>query len=364
MIELEKLHFDDSINYKLYIKLFDQKFGIPIFNDIEKFKSHDEVEINLSKIFYFFTTDNSNLKQILKNEEVDFRIVINDDWHNPLAQCVTTCLSFFENETATKTARVKNTLNFFSNDLKYFKCQVYVGLNNDGEILSLDNISFYPFKGSNNLYLSEQDYFSYHPLPDDWYELFIPPESTMEDYYDLNLDSKIDKIIYDLEFDQNIKVRPQKEEEKIYDPYDTLVQVQEKKTLISKIKSIPVIQDKKYIDHRKLSTKTRPQTSTLMTKFNLMPVINEKKEQVYTSGISGSNTFLQNQSNSKINYVDNDMESSKSSKSGLSKTYKSIRTVKSAKSNKVLMFQQPDSYNNSELQDEINEINSGKQSKK
>lgn len=360
MIELNKIPFEDSINYKLYIKLFDQKFGIPIFNDIEKFKSHDEVEINLSKIFYLFSTDNSSLKQILKNEEVDFRIVINDDWHNPLAQCVTTCLSFFENETATKTARVKNTLNFFSNDLKYFKCQVYVGLNNDGEILS-DNILLYPFKSSNNLYLSEQDYFSYHPLPDDWYELFIPPESTMEDYCDLNLDSKIDKIIYDLEFDQNIKVKPVREEEKIYDPYDTLVQVQEKKTLISKIKSIPIIQDKKYIDQRKLSTKTRPQTSTLMTKFNLMPVITEKKEQVYTSDLNptGNNTFLQHQSTSKINYGD-DMDSS-ISRSGLSK--KTHKSYKSGKSNRNVTGQEPDSYHYSELQDEMNEFNKGKPGK-
>lgn len=255
MIELDKLAFEDRFNYKLYIKLFDQKFGIPIFTDIEKFKAQDEIEINLSKIFYFFTLDNSTLKQILKNEEVDFRIVINDDWANPLAQCVTTCLSFYENESATKTARVKNTLNFFSNELKYFKCQVYVGLNNDGEIQSKE-MPFYPHKTFNSILLTDQDYFSYHPLPDDWYELFVQPDTRMDEFYDFNLDQAIDKIIYDLEYRKVTRKEKEiikKNEEKIYDPYETLVKIQEKRNLISKIKSIPVIQDKKYIDSRKQS---------------------------------------------------------------------------------------------------------------
>lgn len=251
MLEVNKITFEDNLNFKLYIKLFDQKVGIPIFNDIEKFKSHDEVEINLSKIFYFFTTENTHLKHILKNEEVDFRIVINDDWFNPLAQCVTTCLSFFDHETATKTARVKNTLNFFSNALKYFKCQVYVGLNNDGEILA-ENIPLYNFKLTNSIYLTDSDYFSYHPLPDDWYELFMPSDASIEDFHDYNLETMIDKIIHDLEF-RDKKKKQDTAEEEIYDPYDTLVQIQGKKSLISKIKSIPVILDKKYIDKSKIS---------------------------------------------------------------------------------------------------------------
>ena len=41
--------------------------------------------------------------------------------------------------------------------------------------------------------------------------------------------------------------------DEIYDPYETLVQVQGKKRLISKIKSIPVIQDMRYVDKNKLS---------------------------------------------------------------------------------------------------------------
>ncbi len=44
-----------------------------------------------------------------------------------------------------------------------------------------------------------------------------------------------------------IPTRKVKDEDEIYDPYQTLVQIQGKKNLISKIKSIPVIIDKKYI---------------------------------------------------------------------------------------------------------------------
>lgn len=196
MIDIEKLQFEEKINYKLYIKLFDQKCDIPIFTDINKFVSNDEVEINMSKIFYFFTTENTNLKQILKNEEVDFRIVMNDDWNNPIAQCQTTCLSFFDPETAT--VRVKNTLNFFSNHMKYFKCQVYIGLNNDKNILA-ENLPFYSYKLTNTIFLTDQDYYSHHPLPDDWYELFIPPESQVEDEYIYDLDQVLDNLVKELE---------------------------------------------------------------------------------------------------------------------------------------------------------------------
>jgi len=81
-----------------------------------------EVELNLAKMFYFFSDNNSNIKQILKNEVVDFRIVINDDWHNPLAQCQTSCFATFDLES--KNVRIKTTLNFFSPQITRFKCQV------------------------------------------------------------------------------------------------------------------------------------------------------------------------------------------------------------------------------------------------
>jgi hypothetical protein len=204
MLEIKKFTFEENLNYKLYIKIFDQKFGIPIFNGLENFTEENEVEINRSKIFYFFTTESSNLKQVLKNEEVDFRIVLNEDWQNPVAQCVTTCLSFYDKDAAAKTSRVKNTLNFFSQTLKYFKCQVYIGLNNDGEIMS-DNIPLFNYKLLNTIYLTEIDYYSYHPLPDDWYELFVPPNTSIVENQDNNLEAIIDNIIHDLEFNDKKK---------------------------------------------------------------------------------------------------------------------------------------------------------------
>ncbi len=82
----------------------------------------NEVELNLAKMFYFFSDENSNVKQILKNEVVDFRIVVNDDWYNPLAQCQSTTFSSFDLEN--KNVRIKTTLNFFSPEIKFFKCQV------------------------------------------------------------------------------------------------------------------------------------------------------------------------------------------------------------------------------------------------
>ncbi len=189
----------------MYIKLFDQKYGIPIFTDINKFKSTDEVEINLSKIFYFFTRENSNLKQVLKNEEVDFRVVINDDWHSPLAQCVTTCLAFYENENSSKTARVKNTLNFFSSQMKYFKCQVYVGLNYDGPIYTND-MPFYDYKFSEIIYLTNQNYFSHHELPNGWYELFAKDYTPVTDLQEQEqkFEEEIKKITADDEFPKNL----------------------------------------------------------------------------------------------------------------------------------------------------------------
>ncbi len=258
MIDLNTIAFTDDTNYKLYIKLFDQKFGIPILNDIEKFTKIDEVEINISKIFYFFTNDTSNLKNILKKEQVDFRLVLNDNWDNPVAQCQTSCLGFFDNELLLKsTVTVKKTLNFFLTDAKYFKCQVNIGLNNDLEIPS-ENLPLYNYKMTGSLFLTYLDYYSYHPLPDDWLELFLPQNAGIGEYHDYK-NEWMDKIIYGKRFKNNnysqkLNNKEQLEkEDTIYDPYETLVQIQDKKNLISKIKSIPIIYDKHYDDKSKKS---------------------------------------------------------------------------------------------------------------
>jgi hypothetical protein len=44
-----------------------------------------------------------------------------------------------------------------------------------------------------------------------------------------------------------------REEEMFVDPFETLIKIQGKKTLISKMESIPVIQDKKYVNKEKES---------------------------------------------------------------------------------------------------------------
>ena len=48
-------------NYKLYISIFNQKIGIPIFTDMKQFINQSEVEFNTSKIFYFFSSGNSSV---------------------------------------------------------------------------------------------------------------------------------------------------------------------------------------------------------------------------------------------------------------------------------------------------------------
>jgi hypothetical protein len=255
MIDLNSIPMNEDTNYKLYIKLFDQRFGIPIFTDIKKFTSTDEIEINVSKIFYFFTNDNSNLKNILKKEEVDFRLVLNDNWDNPVAQTQTSCLSFYDNESMMKnTVTVKKILNLFFSDAKYFKCQVCIGLNNDMEIPA-ENLPLYNYKTSASFFLTYLDYFSYHPLPDDWLELFLPDDAAIREYHDYKNDW-MDKIIYGKRYNSNMN-KYQKEkiskEETVYDPYETLVQIQDKNNLISKIKSIPVIYDKNFEDRKRSS---------------------------------------------------------------------------------------------------------------
>lgn len=174
---------------------------------MEKFKSSNEVEINLSKIFYFFTNgipqENQNLKNIFKNEEVDFRIVVDEDWNNPLAQCQTMCLSFFDADS--DTLRVKNTLNFFSSEMKHFKCQVYIGLKNDGKVISKD-MDFYKYDEGGLIYLTQKNYFSFHAFPSDWYELFLPQDYHIEEEdNDYDLDLVINRFINDIEFNDKKK---------------------------------------------------------------------------------------------------------------------------------------------------------------
>ena len=66
----------------------------------------------------------------------------------------------------------------------------------------------------------------------------------------------MDKIIYGKRYNSNMN-KYQKEkiskEETVYDPYETLVQIQDKNNLISKIKSIPVIYDKNFEDRKRSS---------------------------------------------------------------------------------------------------------------
>jgi hypothetical protein len=66
-------------NYKLGIKFLEQKITIPIFEGMTSAKAasaNNEVELNLAKVFYFFTYETSNLKHILKNEMVIREIIL------------------------------------------------------------------------------------------------------------------------------------------------------------------------------------------------------------------------------------------------------------------------------------------------
>ena len=70
---------------------------------------------------------------------------------------------------------------------------------NDGPIVA-DNINLYNYKLSNSILLSDEDYYSHHPLPDDWFELFLPEGMSLEDENDNFAEKAIDKIIADLDF--------------------------------------------------------------------------------------------------------------------------------------------------------------------
>ena len=254
-------------NYKLYISIFNQKIGIPIFTEMKQFLSSNEIELNTSKIFYFFSSETSAVKQILRSEEVDFRIVLNDKYNEPLAQCKTSCFNNYEDSYKTKPMTARKILNFFSDYIKNFKCQMYLGLINDG-IVQTENLPMYCHKLPNPIYLTELNYYSYHTLPNDWYELYLPPDTNVEDDNIINnfeIEKRIDDIILSLEGkEKNKKI---KNEDEVYDEYDQLVQVQNKNNIINKIESIPIVLDKNFLEMKKEEKKERPQTSKLKAKF-------------------------------------------------------------------------------------------------
>lgn len=252
-------------NYKLYITLFNQKIAIPIFTEMKQFLSKDEVEINSSKIFYFFSTENSNIKQILRNEEVDFRIVLNDKWNEPLASCKTTCFSCYEDNVKEKPMTSRTVLNFFSDYIKHFKCQVFIGLKNDG-MVQTENLQMYCYKLPNPIYITDLDYYSYHSLPNDWYELYIPPDTKIEDEANYEIEKIIDNIINNLEGKE--KKKKENNDDEVYDPYDLLVQIQNKNDIINKIESLPIVKDKEFIEMKQEEKKERPKTSKLIQKFD------------------------------------------------------------------------------------------------
>lgn len=330
-LNITDIELEPDTEYKLHIKLFDQRFSIPIFDDKNKFVSEDEISLNLSKLFYFFTSDVSSLKSIIKNEVVDFRIVKNDNYNNPFAQCQTQCF-FFYSDNGTKTFTIKNIFNFFSDEVNFFKMQIYIGITNDGEVVNLNSSNdfvLYNYKMLGNIYITNPSYYSHHPLPDDWHELFMPEGKDFKDiqqeeanaiesnineiiknlgFKELNYikRSNRDKLKYDLKdykttvnynnknLDDNHNNNMILEEnEDIYDPYDLLIKMQNKKTTISRIKSIAMLQDKEPWEDKVNLKKERPLTSSLIKKFNINPStlhnnLNKLNKNNYDTSISSS----------------------------------------------------------------------------
>ena len=54
----------------------------------------------------------------------------------------------------------------------------------------------------------------------------------------------------------------------MYDPYDLLVQIQNKNDIINKIESLPIVKDKEFIEMKQEEKKERPKTSKLIQKFD------------------------------------------------------------------------------------------------
>lgn len=136
---------DTKTNYQLSVTLFNQRLTIPIFNETKNFVSKDEIEVNSAKIFYFFSSESSNVKQILQNEEIDFRIILHNKWNEPLALCKASCFSCYDDGVKEKLLTSKVILNFFSDYIKHFKCQLYLGRKNDG-LVNTESLQMFFYK--------------------------------------------------------------------------------------------------------------------------------------------------------------------------------------------------------------------------
>lgn len=284
-------------NYKLVIKIFKQQIELPIFTEMKDFTKKDEVELNVSKIIYFFTpTENCNVREILKKEQIEFKIVLNDKYNDPIGSCLTKCFSCFEECGKVPTITSKNVLNFFSDYVPNFKCQAHIGVQMDNKIHSNDmNLyAYYNYDNKEKIYLTDNDYYSFDPLPPDWYELFKSNDtinSNQDDDLDIKIENITNSIVASLSNtgskrkhlkDKNSKdlftllVNEQKkdkqsnvenDEDNVYDPYDLLVEIQKKNEAINKIESIPILIDKNFVDMKLESKKERPKTSKLSAKF-------------------------------------------------------------------------------------------------
>ena len=90
-------------------------------------------------------------------------------------------------------------------------------------------------------------------------------ELSKQKIYNYEIEKKIDDIILTLEGKE--KKKKIQNEDEVYDPYDLLVQVQNKNDIINKIESIPIVLDKNFLEMKKEEKKERPQTSKLRAKF-------------------------------------------------------------------------------------------------
>lgn len=282
--------YEAETNYTLSITLFNQKLAIPILTEEKHFVTEEEVDINKAKMFYFFTSENSTLKQIMRNEEIEFKLILNEKWNEPLAQCKTTLFSCYDDNVKERPLTSKTILNFFSDYIKHFKCQVYFGLKNDG-IVSTESLQMYCYKLPNPIYITDLDYYSYHPLPNDWYELFIPPDAQIEDGDSYDAEKEVDHLIKELEGKE--KKNKEENDDEVYDPYDILVEVQNKNNIINKINSIPIVLDKAFIEMKQDENKIRPETAKLAKKFNLPKIDANQKPK------KKSTLRVQNETNKK-----------------------------------------------------------------
>ena len=64
------------------------------------------------------------------------------------------------------------------------------------------------------------------------------------------------------------KKKKMQSDDEVYDPYDLLVQVQNKNDIINKIESIPIVLDKNFLEMKREEKKERPKTSKLRARFN------------------------------------------------------------------------------------------------